>query len=65
MKPTLDDPVVSEIRTVRRELAERFGNDVGALCDFLADQEKQHEGRLVNRAPKAPQYARVADTARK
>jgi hypothetical protein len=61
---TLDDPV-AEIRAVRRELAERFGDDVDALCDFLTQHEKQHENRLVNRAPKAPQYAQVVATARK
>lgn len=65
MNNTLDDPVVAEIRAVRRELAERFSDDVDALCDFLAQQEKQHENRLVNRPPKAPQYAQVVATARK
>jgi DNA-binding ferritin-like protein (Dps family) len=65
MNNTIDDPVVEEIRAVRRELAERFGDDVDALCDFLAQQEKQHENRLVNRAPKAPQYTQVVATARK
>jgi hypothetical protein len=59
MKPTPDDPVVAEIRAVRRELAERFGDDIDALCDFLVQQEQQHEERLVNRAPREPQYARV------
>lgn len=59
MKPTPEDPVVAEIREVRRELAERFGDDIDALCDFLAQQEKQHEERLVNHAPREPQYARV------
>jgi hypothetical protein len=59
MKPTPEDLVVAEIRAVRQELTERFGDDVGALCDFLAEQEKQHGERLVNRAPKAPEYARV------
>jgi hypothetical protein len=64
MNNTLDDPVVAEIRAVRRELAERFGDDVDALCDFLVQQEKQHEDRLVNRAPKAPQFVQLVDTAR-
>jgi hypothetical protein len=58
MKPTIDDPVVAEIRAVRRELVERFGDDVNALCDFLAQQEQQHEERLVNRPPKAPELVR-------
>lgn len=55
-----DDPVVTEIRAVRRELTERFGNDIDALCDFLAQQEKQHEDRLVNRPPKPPDIVRIA-----
>lgn len=56
MTRTPDDPVVSEIRAVRRELAERFGDDIDALCDFLIGQEKQHEDRLVNRPAKAPEF---------
>jgi hypothetical protein len=55
---TSDDPVVAEIRAVRRELTERFGDDIDALCDFLVQQEKEHEERLVNRRPKAPELVR-------
>jgi DNA-binding ferritin-like protein (Dps family) len=62
MKPTHDDPVVEEIRAVRRELTERFGDDVDALCDFLVQEEKQHESRLVNYTPNKPQYARPASS---
>jgi hypothetical protein len=58
MSPVLEDPVVAEIRAVRRELAERFGDDINALCDFLSQQEQQHEERLVNRPPKAAQLVR-------
>lgn len=54
MKSTFDDPV-AEIRAVRQELAERFGDDVNALCDFLELQEQLHTERLVNYPPKAPQ----------
>jgi hypothetical protein len=50
-----EDPIVAEIREVRRELTERFGDDVNALCDFLAEQELQHADRLVNLPPKRPQ----------
>ena len=39
MKPTSPDPVVEEIRAVRHELAERFGDDIDALCDFLVQEE--------------------------
>jgi hypothetical protein len=54
------DPIVAEIRSIRSELAERFGNDVNALCDFLTEQEQQHQDRLVNYSPKLPQYVRTA-----
>jgi hypothetical protein len=64
MKTTADDPVVAEIRAVRQELAERFGNDVNALCDFLAQEEKQHADRLVNRPPNAPQRIRAVARGR-
>lgn len=59
MTPTADDPVVAEIRAVRRELSERFGDDINALCDFLALQERQHEDRLVNHPPKTPEHVRT------
>jgi hypothetical protein len=55
MNDVPEDPVVQEIRAVRRELQDRFGNDIEALCEFLSEQEAQHPERLVNRAPKAPQ----------
>jgi hypothetical protein len=47
-----DDPIVAEIRAVRSELAARFGNDINALCDFLAERETQHKERLVNYEPR-------------
>ena len=46
MKPTFDDPV-AKIRALRQELAERFGDDLNALCDFLVQQEQLHPERLV------------------
>jgi len=64
MKRNVDDPVVAEIRKVRQELAERFDNDVNALCDFLAKEEEQHEDRLVNRPPNAPQRVRAVARGR-
>jgi hypothetical protein len=58
---TQEDPVVAEIRAVRQELADRFGDDVNALCDFLAQQETEHPERLVNRSPRSPEFARVSE----
>lgn len=64
MKPTSPDPVVEEIRAVRHELAERFGDDIDALCDFLVQEEQQHAERLVTRTPKEPQRAHVVGSGR-
>ena len=49
-----EDSIVAETRAVRGELAARFGNDINALCDFLAEREKEHEERLVNYEPRSP-----------
>lgn len=65
MNPTDEDPVVAEIRAVRRELSERFGDDIDALCDFLVEQEHAHKDRLVNHPPKAPQFVSSAAGNRK
>jgi hypothetical protein len=65
MKASAEDPIVDEMRAVRRELADRFGDDIDALCDFLAQEEQQHADRLVNRAPRTPEFVRVASTHRK
>ncbi|PYJ09069.1 MAG: hypothetical protein DMF06_11095 [Verrucomicrobia bacterium] len=65
MKSLPEDPIVEEIRAVRRELTKRFGDDINALCDFLVQEEQQHKERLVNRPPKAPQHARAAVAERR
>ena len=41
------DPMIDEVRNVRRELSERFGNDVAKLCDFLEKIEAEHVAQLV------------------
>ncbi len=35
----IDDPIVNEIRQIRRMYAERFGNDLHAICEDLRRQE--------------------------
>lgn len=41
------DPLIEEVRARRRELSERFGNDVDRLCDHLAEIERQQADRVV------------------
>jgi hypothetical protein len=50
----MDDPIVAETRAIRRELASRFGSDIDALCDFLAERESEHQELLVNYEPRKP-----------
>lgn len=65
MNQEIEDPVVAEMRAVRRELSERFGDDVNALCEFLARLEQQHEKRLVSRVRKAPRVVSTSGVRRK
>ena len=44
---TASDPLIEEVRARRRELSERFGNDVNRLCDFLVEIERQHAARVM------------------
>ncbi len=37
----IDDPIVSEIRRIRREYAEQFDNDLHAICEDLRRQERE------------------------
>lgn len=40
-----DDPVVSEVRAIRREVCESVGNDVGLLCEHLQEVERDFQSR--------------------
>lgn len=41
------DPLIEDVRKVRRELSRRFGNDVTKLCDYLQQVEAEHASRVV------------------
>ena len=43
------DPLVDEVRSIRREISERFGNDVDRLCEHLESLEMTVGERLVRR----------------
>ena len=48
----LADPIVDQVRRVRREYAEQFGYDLRALTADLRKREQQHAERLVSFPPK-------------
>ncbi len=48
------DPLIEEVRAVRKEISERFGNDVNKLCDYLVQLESQYKERIVHPAKRPP-----------
>jgi hypothetical protein len=41
------DPLIDEIRAIRKEIAAQFGNDIDRLCDHLQVIENQSPQRVV------------------
>ncbi|HMV48108.1 MAG TPA: hypothetical protein PKC13_06855 [Blastocatellia bacterium] len=41
------DPVIDEIREVRRRISERFDHDPEKLVAYYIEMQKQHESRLM------------------
>ena len=48
------DPLVDEVRSIRKEISEHFGNDVDRLCEHLESIEKTVGERLVRRPARKP-----------
>lgn len=44
---TLADPNVDEIRAIRAELSQRFGNDIDRLGERLRDVEARYRHRIT------------------
>ncbi len=53
-EPSGSDPLINEIRTLRRELSERFDNDVKRLCDYLRTIENQNRDRITHPLRSSP-----------
>jgi hypothetical protein len=43
------DPLLDEIRAVRRRISARFGHDTKALVDHYRELEKQYADRMLSR----------------
>lgn len=50
MNPNLNDPVIDEIREVRRRISARFGHDPARLVRFYLEMQKQFQDRLIGSA---------------
>jgi hypothetical protein len=42
------DPVVDEVRQVRREISQRFGNDPARLVEYYMKLQEQYRERLIH-----------------
>jgi hypothetical protein len=51
MKPDQSDPVIDEVREVRRRISERCGHDPERLVAYYMILQEQYRDRLIN-APK-------------
>lgn len=54
----INDPIVDEIRQIRRAYAERFDNDLHAICEDLRLQERESRREF-----RTPSQANVDETA--
>lgn len=41
------DPLIDELRTIRKDISDQFGNDVDRLCEHLKEVERDHTGPVV------------------
>lgn len=55
-----DDPIVEQVRRVRREYAAQFGFDLRQLAADLRKREKAHADRLVSFPPHPAQRRKTA-----
>jgi hypothetical protein len=44
---TRPDPLIDEVRAIRKAISDQFDNDVDKLCDHLQRREQEHKERLV------------------
>jgi hypothetical protein len=54
MNPTPNDPVIDEIREVRRRISERVGHDPARLAAYYMELQERYRGCLTDTV-KAPE----------
>ena len=47
MKPSRNDPVIDEIREVRRRISARFGRDPERLVAYYIELQRRYQDRLI------------------
>lgn len=56
------DPLIDEVRAVRKAISDRFQGDVDRLCDYLAEVEASHRDRVVRASRRAAGGPEQGDT---
>lgn len=54
------DPIVEEIRKIRKEIEDEYDNDVKKHLQHIYKTQKKHSGRLISRKPRLIQKNKVA-----
>jgi hypothetical protein len=57
------NPLIEEIHNIRREYAERFGNDLHAICEDARQKQGRQGRRVVPASPKPAEHPEPADQA--
>jgi hypothetical protein len=50
----VDSPIVAEVRERRRQLSERFGNDLRAYYEHLREVQTKYQSRIVGQMTVVP-----------
>jgi hypothetical protein len=56
-KPNSPDPVIDEIREVRRQISSKCGHDPEQLAAYYQELQKQYADRLIGASSKTDQPA--------
>ena len=48
----IEDPIVAEIRRYRAEHTEKYGHDLGRICEALRKAEAKSSRKVVRRKPR-------------
>jgi Na+-transporting NADH:ubiquinone oxidoreductase subunit NqrA len=59
-----DDPIVAELRQIRKEFSESFNGDMGAMARYFREQERLHPERMSTRMPRRIKPAAAGSTQR-
>ena len=57
------NPIIDEIHNTRREYAERFGNDLHAICEDARQKQGRQGRRVVPASPKPAEHQDIHDHA--